>query len=400
MRVSSLALRKFLIKGLTEAGADVVDLGLIATPTFYFAVSYYNYDGGIMISASHNPGEWNGFKLVREKSKPVTSLNGINFLKNEIIKNKFLPADKKGLVSKNKSASKDCLKYALNFLSKKSIKPLKIVTDTANGMGAVYLKPLLNYLKIKFIPLNLPLDGTFPAHEANPLKEENLKELKIAVKKNRADLGIASDGDGDRLFFVDNKGQVIPPSVARGLTAKLFLKNKAGVKIGYDVRPGKITKDLILENKGIPVVTKVGHSLIKEQMIKDNIYFAAEFSGHFYLNTKLGCFEYPEIVLIKLLEFLSEEKKALAEIVKPYKKYFSSGEIDKTVIDKEDVLKRIRTKHKKGKISLLDGVSVSYKDYWFNVRNSNTENKTRLNLEAINKKIMKEKTKEVLSLIY
>lgn len=400
MRLSSPALRKQLIKGLKEAGADVVDLGLIATPTFYFAVSKYKYDGGIIISASHNPGKWNGFKLVRGGSKPITDLSGINFLRDEIEKNNFLPAKKRGLLTKNKNASKDSLKFVLRFLKKDKLKKLKIVVDSANGMGAVYLKPLFKSLKLDIVPLNFKLDGTFPAHEADPLKEENTKQLREAVLEHGADLGIATDGDGDRVFFIDNEGQTIPPGVTRGLLSKLFLQGKVGAKIGYDVRPGRITQDLILENNGVPVVTRVGHSLIKEQMIKEDIYFAAEFSGHFYLNTKFGCYEYPEIVIIKLLEHLSKTEKTLAEIVEPYKKYFSSGEINRDVEDKEEVLQRIKKKHQKAKISLLDGVSVDYKNYWFNVRASNTENKIRLNLEAVDEKTMKKKTKNILSLIY
>lgn len=400
MRLSSEGLKDSLIRGLIESGADVFDLGLIATPTFYFAVGHYGYDGGLMISASHNPKEWNGFKLVRAKSFPVSLETGINYLKDKVLENRFLPVQIPGEVYKNDKALKDCLNNALTFVGSNKIKKLKIVTDTANAMGGVYLKPLLEALELSCEYINLELDGTFPVHEADPLQEKNLEQLRSVIKKEGADLGIASDGDGDRLFFIDNEGEIINPAVLRGLLAKIFLEDRPGSKIGYDVRPGKITKDLIIENGGIPVITKVGHSLIKEQMIKEKIYFAGESSGHFYLNSENGCFEYPEIMVIKLLIFLSKSEKPLSEIIKPYNKYFHSGEINTSVLNKEEVFKRITDKYKDGETLLLDGVSINYKDFWFNVRGSNTEEKIRLNLEAINSDLLEEKTKEVLALIY
>ena len=399
MRLSSAALKENLIKGLFEAGANVVDLGLIATPTFYFAVGHYNYDGGIIISASHNPKEWNGFKLVRAKAEPVSGESGIDFLKERILENNFNPGLEKGILTENNDALTESLNYALSFVKEEGIKPLKIVVDTASGMGAVYLKELFSKLNLDYIALNFLLDGTFPAHEADPLKEENLEELRIAVKNNQADLGVATDGDGDRIFFIDNLGNIIDPAIIRGLMAKLFLMDKPGSKIGYDVRPGKITVDLIEENGGKAVVTRVGHSLIKEQMIKEDIYFAGESSGHFYFNGQAGCFEYPEIMIIKLLLLMSKSEKTIAEIVAPYKKYFHSGEINKSVNDKELVFNKIKAKYRDGKINLLDGVSVTYENFWFNVRGSNTEAKIRLNLEAVDKETMIEKTKEVLELI-
>lgn len=400
MRLSSPALKEALIRGLTEAGADVVDLGLIATPTFYFAIGHYNYDGGIMISASHNSKEWNGFKLVRAKGLPISGESGIEFLKEQVLTNHFLPVPEKGLVSKNENAQIEALNYALSFIKNKKIKPFKVVVDTANGMGGTYLESLFRELNIDIIPLNFQLNGNFPAHEADPLKEENLEELKNEVKNTNADLGITTDGDGDRIFFIDNEGETIDPAIVRGLMAKLFLEDKPGTKIGYDVRPGKITVDLIKESGGLPIVTRVGHSLIKEQMIKEDIYFAGESSGHFYFNGPAGCFEYPEVMIIKLLILLSDSNKTASEVIAPYKKYFHSGEINKSVSDKEAVFKRLQEKYQDGKINLLDGVSVTYENFWFNVRGSNTEAKIRLNLEAISEEIMKEKRDEVLALIY
>ncbi|NCU39820.1 phosphomannomutase/phosphoglucomutase [Candidatus Falkowbacteria bacterium] len=400
MRESSLMLKDNLIRGLTAAGANVFDLDLVSTPSFYFAVGKNNYDGGIMISASHNPKEWNGFKLVRRNGRPVSGDTGIMFLKDKIFENKFMPPLKPGIVTKISGTLEEELSFSFANINSELIKPLKVVADAANSMGALYLEKIFTHLKqCELIKLNFTLDGTFPAHEADPLKEENLAQLKAAVIKNKADLGIATDGDGDRIFFIDNKGEVIKPSILRGLLAKIFLKDQPGAKIGYDVRPGKITIDMINESGGIPVVTKVGHSLIKEQMLTEGIYFAGESSGHFYLNTAVGCFEYPTLMILKLLIEFSSTSEPTSLYIEKYEKYYASGEINCAVIDKEAVFTRIKNIFSDGKINTLDGVSVSYDNFWFNVRGSNTEEKVRLNLEAINEDLVKEKTEEILKII-
>lgn len=399
MRLSSSALKDNLIRGLIAAGADAINLGLISTPTFYFGVANYGYDGGIMVSASHNPKEWNGFKLVRAKGVPVSGETGINFIKEQIIANHFLPAEEPGQVLTNDSVLKDELAYTWGLIDIKKIKSLKIIADAANGMGATYLQPILEAVPGEAIPLNFKLDGTFPVHEADPLKEENLKDLQKAIIENKADFGISTDGDGDRVFFVDNEGEIISPAIIRGLLSQSFLSDKPGAKIGYDIRPGKITPDLITAAGGIPVVTRVGHSLIKEQMLKEDIYFAGESSGHFFFNSPIGCFEFPSLMILKLLILFSASDKSISEQIKPYKKYFLSGEINRTVADKNSVFSAIKEKYADGKINELDGVSVEYPDFWFNVRGSNTEPKIRLNLEAVSQEIMEQKRDEVLNLI-
>ncbi len=399
MRISSPSLKKSLIKGLLDAGADVIDIGLTATPTFYFAVAKYKYDGGIMVSASHNPKEWNGFKLTREKAIPISGNTGIEFLKEKVISRNLIPSDKKGKIIKKKNILQDQIKYDLKYGDIKKIKPLKIVVDPANAVGGLFINELFKHLPGKLIKINFKLDGNFPAHEADPLKEENLEQIKKEVLKKKADFGITTDGDGDRVFFIDDRGELIDQSIIRGLLSKLFLQKNPGVKIGFDVRPGKITEDLILENGGKPVKTRVGHSLIKEQMLKENIYFSGESSGHFFLNMEIGCFEVPNIVILKLLREFSSSNLKISEQISPYKKYFHSGEINKEVNNKEKVFQALEKKYKNGKINKLDGTTVSFKDFWFNVRGSNTENKMRLNLEAVDKKIMEEKRDEILKII-
>ncbi len=399
MRLSSPELKDSLIRGVAEAGADVIDLGTISTPTMYFAVGHYGYDGGITVSASHNPKEWNGFKLVRAKGVPISGETGIDYLKEKVLENHFLPAKTRGEITKNDKVLNDEIAYALSFSDNSKIKPLKIVVDTANGMGATYISALFAKLPCELIPMNFSLDGSFPAHEADPIKEENLVQLQAEVKAKKADLGIAIDGDGDRMFFIDNEGKVIPQPIIRGLLAKLFLEIKPGAKIGYDVRPGRITSDLIKENGGIPVMTRVGHSLIKEQMLKEDIFFAGESSGHFYLRGEAGCFEYPSIIVLKLLTLVSSAPQGIAAYVAPFNKYFNSGEINRVVSDKKSVFDNISAKYAAGRISHLDGVTIEYPDFWFNVRGSNTEPKVRLNLEAIDRTTMEKKRDEILALM-
>lgn len=399
MRLSSSSLKKHLIKGLLDAGANVIDIGLTSTPTFYFAVAKYKYNGGIMVSASHNPKEWNGFKITRKKAIPVSGNTGINFLKEKIMTGNLKTSNKKGLLTKKKNVLQDQIKYDLKYGNIKKIKPLKIVADPANAVGGLFINELFKHLPGKLIKINFKLDGSFPAHEADPLKEENLEQIKKEVKKQKADFGISTDGDGDRVFFIDDQGELIDQSIIRGLLAKLFLKKKPRAKIGFDVRPGKITEDLILENGGKPIKTRVGHSLIKEQMLKENIYFSGESSGHFFLNMEIGCFEIPNIVILKLLEEFSTQDLKISEQISSYKKYFHSGEINKEVNDKEKVFRALEKKYKNGKINKLDGITITFKNFWFNVRGSNTENKIRLNLEATNKKIMEEKRDEILKII-
>jgi phosphomannomutase len=266
-------------------------------------------------------------------------------------------------------------------------------------MGAQYLEELFKHLPCELIKMNWELDGTFPAHEADPLKEENLEDLKKKVLETQADFGITTDGDGDRIFFVDNKGQAIDQSIIRGLLSMIFLKEKPGSKICYDIRPGKITQDLIEANGGIPIVTRVGHSLIKEQTLKEGAYFAGESSGHFFLNMPIGCFEVPVIVTLKLLEYFSQSNQTVADTIRPHKKYFHSGEINSVVADKDIVIANLITKFTDGKLNRLDGITIEYPDFWFNVRGSNTEPKLRLNLEAKSKEIMEIHRDEVLKII-
>ena len=399
MRISSPEIKKSLIEGMLFAGASVIDAGTISTPTFYFAVSNSQADGGIIVSASHNPKKWNGFKITREKALPVSGESGLQDLKNIILAGNFSEAKTKGeLISRNDFLDLQ-INHDFSLVEKEKINAFSIALDPANGMGAQYLQEMFFKLNCELHKMNFELDGNFPNHEADPLKPENVEPLREFVLDCGADLGIATDGDGDRIFFVDNEGQVVNPAIVRGVLAKLFLADKPGAKIAYDVRPGRITKDLIEENGGTPIITRVGHSLIKEQMLKDGAYFAGESSGHFFLNDQIGCFEMPVVMILKILKDLSSSGLSSAEYFGRYNKYFQSGEINLSVDDKEKVFDNLKKKYSDAKISLLDGISIEYPDFWFNVRASNTENVVRLNLESLDFDLMQEKRDEVLEVI-
>lgn len=400
MRLSSPSLKKSLIKGLTESGLDVIDVGLVTTPTFYFSVGYYGHDGGIMVSASHNPKEYNGLKMVRAKGKPMGGETGIYEIRDIVKEDSFEHSDKKGRVTKKEGVVEEEVKVQTDDVDWKSIKPLKIVADAANAMGALDIKAMFKNLPCEVIELNFELDGSFPVHPPDPLKEENLEMVKEAVPKEGADLGIATDGDGDRYFFVDEKGQTVPQPILRGLMAQIELEDNPKATVCYDIRPGRITREMIEEAGGNPCVTKVGHSLIKKKMLEEGAIFGGESSGHYFYKFDYGTFEAPIVFVLKFLAYVSKQDKSVSEIIAPYDKYFHSGEINSEVEDKKGKMDELEEKYKDScEVSRLDGVTITCDDFWFNVRPSNTEPLLRLNLEAKTKEIMKQKKKEVLKLI-
>jgi len=399
MRLSSPTLKEKLMQGLVDGGMEVIDIGLASTPTFYFAVAHYGYDGGVLVSASHNPKEYNGFKLVREKASPIGENTGMHDLRDLVMGGKIEKAFKAGTIISKEGVLADQVAHDLKFADVSKIKKMKIAIDPANAMGILYFDELFKYVPGELVKMNWELDGTFPAHEADPLKPENMEALCENIKEAGADLGIATDGDGDRIFFADNKGERLDPGITRAILCKLFLREKPGSKIAYDIRPGKITPDTIVENGGFPIVTRVGHSLIKEQTVREGAYFAGESSGHFFLNMEEGCYEIPLIVTLKILEELSQSGMSFSEYIEPYKKYFHSGEINSEVADIQEKIKEIKKKYADGKQNDMDGISIEYPDWWFNVRPSNTEPVLRLNLEARTEELMKEKRDEVLGMI-
>lgn len=399
MRLSSPQLKQKVIAGITDSGQNVIDIGMTTTPAFYFGVAYFGYDGGIQVSASHNPKEYNGFKMVRAKAVPVSGESGIEEIRDMCLKNEFPKITEKGNVSKLDGVVAKMVETERADVDWKSIKPFKIVVDPANGMGSIDVAAMFADLPCQLIKLNFTPDGTFPAHTPDPLIDENLRQLKYEVIRQKADFGIAPDGDADRYFFVDEKGNSLRQEILRGIMAQISLKEHPGATVAYDIRPGKITLDMILEAGGKPSVTRVGHSLIKEQMIRENAVFGGESSGHYFYQFPFGTFEAPVSLVMRFLIFLSQQNKPFSQIVAPLMRYHHSGEINSKIADPQAKVKAIIDKYKDAKQSTLDGITIEYPDFWFNVRTSNTEPVLRLNLEAKTQELMETKRDEVLSLI-
>lgn len=393
-RQSSPALFSNLVKGIVSQGCEIIDIGLTSTPLFYYSVGELKADFGIMITASHNPGKYNGLKLVKKGVVPTTA-EEIQNIKQMILDRKSvsLKTKKSGKIIK-KDISEKYIKKLLFY--SKIRKKLKVVVDTGNGMAAPIVSSVFSKLPISCIYINKKIDMINPRHEANPLKTETLKDLQKAVLKNKADLGIAFDGDGDRIGFVDEKGQIIPMEFITAFLSKYFLEKKPKSKIIYDVRSSKIVKETILASGGTPVEYKVGHSLIKKKMRGINASFAGEISGHYYLSDFYYC-EAPIFISIILINYL--ENKKISELILPFRKYYKTPEINYKIKDAEKKIKELRKKYFSGKTSNLDGLKVEYTDWWFNVRGSHTEPLLRLNLEANNKELMEKKLKEIEKII-
>jgi phosphomannomutase len=400
MRKSSINYQTELMEGLVESGVKVLDIGLVSTPAFYFGVGDLGADGGIMVSASHNPAAYNGFKLTRENAIPVSGDTGILDIADLVEADLFDTANVIGEIERVGGVVKKSAEKEFEHAGTHSIKKFKIVADSANGMGAQYLDEFFKMIDVDVTRMYWELDGTFPNHEADPFKPENTKDLEKKVVELGADLGIATDGDGDRIFFVDNKGKKVTPSVVRGLLSQIVLRDNPGATICYDIRPGKITEDMIVESGGVPSVTRVGHSLIKEQMRDVNAPFGGESSGHFFYEFKTGVYEGPVTVAAQILQEITRLGKDLSEIVEPLDaRYVHSGEINFEVDDKEGTIARIKDQYSDGELNELDGISITYEDYWFNVRTSNTESKLRLNLESVDRESMEKHRDKIISLI-
>ncbi len=398
MRESSQELQAELMRGLSESGVKVFDIGLVSTPAFYFSVGSLGADGGISVTASHNPGEYNGFKLTRSKARPVAGDTGITDLADMIEKEDYCALREggrekvEGMIEKHVAAE-------LAFAGEAPIKPLKIVADSGNGMGATYLDELFKLIGAEVTRLYWDLDGNFPNHESNPLKYETMADLQAKVREVGADLGIATDGDGDRIFFVDNEGEIVEPAIVRGILSQIMLRGNEGATICYDVRPGKITIDMIEEAGGVPSMTKVGHSLIKAQMLEENALFGGESSGHFYYRFDSGVHDGPVTACAQIMQEITRENKPFSEIVKPLARYAHSGEINFKVDSKDATVEKIKHHFADGELSELDGILITYPDFWFNVRGSNTESVLRLNLEAVDQETMEKRRDEITNLI-
>ena len=392
MRTHSKSIFNALADGIISTGANVINIGLCSTPMIYFANGTLKADGSIMITASHNTGEWNGLKLCRDKAIPISGKTGIKDIEKIVCSSAWKTAKIKGSI-KICDVSEPYGKHVRNF--SKLTRKLKVVVDFGNAMGSIEIKGIRDLFEI--IPLYEELDGSFPNHEANPIITETLYDLCRKVKETGADFGAAFDGDADRCGFVDNNGEIIPMDLFTALIAEDILRDGPQT-ILYDLRSSRAVKESIEANGGKAVMCRVGHSFIKAQMRETHAAFAGELSGHYYFRENFTA-ESQALAFLKFANFICETGKTASELLAPLRKYYATGEINSEVNDVKNILNKIKQKYSDGKMLELDGLTVEYDDWWFNVRSSNTEPLLRLNLEASTKSDMEEKRNELLALI-
>ncbi len=384
-----------------KKGVDLIDVGTVSTDMFYFAVGSNDVDGGLTISASHNPREWNGMNFSKKNAEPISSETGLSDIKQLVLDNFSLPDAKIPGKIQEKDITDDFVKKSLSFIDLSRLKPKKIVANANFGLDVVVLKKAIEKfnLPLDLVPLNENPDGTFPKGPPNPLLPENRKEFLGLIKKENADFGVSWDADGDRCFFADEKGNFIEGYFMTAILAKEILKKEKGGKVVIDPRLVWATSEEIRKSGGIPIVCKPGMTIIADKMKSEDAVFAGEMSSHFYFRENY----YRDngfIPLFLVWQILSEQETTLSALAYPYtSKYFTPGELNFETERKDEIIKAAEDKYSNGKIEHIDGLSVEYSDWRFNLRKSNTENLLRLNLEARSKDLMEEKKKELESFI-
>jgi phosphomannomutase len=402
MRLSSPSLKAAFVDGVTEQGVDVTDYGMLSTDMMYFAVASANHSGGAQITASHNPKQYNGVKLVREGAFPLSGDAGIGDIRDMIAEGAIPPPAKRRGEVTNRSVLDAYVEHVMSFIDPAVVKPFNVVLDAGSGTAAIAAPRCFDRLPCKTTKLCFEIDGNFPNHEANPLIEENRRDITEEVIRQKADIGIAFDGDADRCFFIDETGDFIAGDFVTALLAQAFLLKQPGATIIYDVRASWAVKDVVTAHGGKALMNRVGHAFIKRRMRETNAVFGGEVTGHYYFRDNYYC-DNGLIPALMMLELMSKHGKSLHQLLAPLReKYFISGEINTKLPHMDLVgpkLDVIAKKYADGHQYRLDGLSVEYPDWHFNVRPSNTEPLLRLNLEAKTPHMMAEKRDEVLALI-
>jgi phosphomannomutase len=402
MRVSSPTLAAAFVEGALEQGADVVDLGMLGTDLMYFGVVDGAFDGGAQITASHNPKQYNGIKMVRTGAQPLSGDAGIGEIRELITKDRLpAPSATRGrLTTRNIVPAYG--EKVMSFIDPSVVKPFNVVLDAGSGMAGLVAPMLFDRLPCRTTRLCFDVDGTFPNHEANPLIEENRRDITAEVVRQGADIGIAWDGDADRCFFIDGAGEFISGDFVTALLAEAFLLKHPGATVIYDLRASHAVRDTVERYGGRALMNRVGHAFIKQRMRQEDGIFAGEVTGHYYFRD----FFYADngfIPALLILELMSKKGQSLRELLRPYReRYFISGEINTALSGMDEVPRRlaiIERRYADAAISRMDGLSVDYPDWHFNVRPSNTEPLLRLNLEAASPELMERKRDEVVSLI-
>jgi phosphomannomutase len=399
MRLSSPEMAAAVIAGASDEGAEVLDLGLVGTEMVYFAVGSLGLDGGVMVTASHNPGEYTGMKIVRRGALPVGGESGLLDVRDRALRVSGRSGDGVDRVS-SYDIWPAYVDRVLSFIDVSAVRPLKVVIDAANGMAGTMLPRVLERLPVEAVRCFFEPDGSFPNHEPNPLLPENREFIVGRTLEEGADLGVAFDGDADRCFFVDDTGEFVPGDFATALLAELVLAKEPGAKIIYDVRASWAVPETIRAAGGEPLMNRVGHAFIKERMRRDDAAFGGEVSGHYYFR-EFSQADTGVVPFLLMLEAISRGGRRLSERLAPFRsRYFLTGELNTPVRDVALKLQELKERYSsEGRVSHLDGISVDADDWHFNVRPSNTEPLLRLNLEARSQELMERKRDEVLGLI-
>ena len=400
MRLSSPTMAAAFVEGAADGGADVLDIGLVGTEMVYFAVVELGLDGGACVTASHNPKEYTGMKIVRRGALPVGGDSGLAEIRARALDG-FGPVQRRGDV-RDEDVWPGFVEKVLSFVDPESIHPLRVVVDAANGMAGVMLPPVLERLsQLDVVRCFFEPDGTFPNHEPNPLLPENREFIVARTRAEAAGLGVAFDGDADRCFFVDDTGEFVPGDFVTALLAEIMLEREPGAKVIYDVRASRAVPETIERAGGVPLVNRVGHAFIKQRMRKEGAAFGGEVSAHYYFHD-FSQADSGVVPFLLMVELLSRRGNSLSQLLAPFReRFFLTGEINTPVADVPLKLQELKERYaaEGGRISHLDGLSVDFDDWHFNVRPSNTEPLLRLNLEALSHELMEEKQEEVLGLI-
>jgi len=401
MRLSSPSLAAAFIDGALTQGADVVDFGMLGTDMLYYAVARENFDGGAQITASHNPKQYNGMKLVSKQAQPLSGDAGISDIRTMLLEQRIPPGVTRGKRTESQILD-DYLDHVLSFIDPSFIKPFNLVLDAGSGMAGLVAPKLFERLPCQITPLCFEIDGNFPNHQANPLLEENRRHVVERVIADQADGAIAWDGDADRCFFIDGQGTFIAGDFITALLAQSFLRKEAGAKIVYDVRASYAVKDVVAKCGGIALMNRVGHAFFKTRMRAERATFGGEVTGHYYFRNNFFA-DNGFIPALLILELMSLKNQTLSELLQPLReKYFVSGEVNTQVPTMDaanDKIETLAKRYSDGNLYRIDGISVEYPTWHFNVRASNTEPLLRLNLEGDTPELMAKKRDEILELI-
>ncbi|MBA2469383.1 MAG: phosphomannomutase/phosphoglucomutase [Chloroflexia bacterium] len=400
MRVSGPALSAALIDGLRDGGANVTDIGLVSTDTLYFAVGKYGYGAGVMITASHNPAAYNGFKICKEEARALSMETGIAEIRDLVVSGDFPDAPSKRGELVERDVLSAYAEHALSMIDGSGIKPLKIAIDAGNGMAGSLIPTVFEKLPCEVVPLYFELDGTFPNHEANPIEPENVRDLQHAVVDGGCDLGVAFDGDADRMFLIDEHGGFVGGDMTTAMVSIQLLRKFSGSAVVYNLICSRTVPEMIAEHGGRPIRSRVGHSFIKALMRDEDAIFGGEHSGHFYFRENWYA-DSGLIALLTVLQLISDEDQPLSVILEPIDSRFRSGEINSEVADVEETVAGVESHFASqgAELDHLDGLTVEFDDWWFNLRASNTQPLLRLNVEADDKALLDERSAEVLGLI-